>query len=70
MKTENLYDTESNLCAALNSVRQATANIPEGMEEIRDDLKWVEESLEAAIHEQKTEGELSFVPTRLGGIGA
>ena len=70
MKTENNYDNEPSLCAALNCVRQATASIPDELEEIRDDLKWVEESLEAAIHEQKSEGELPYLPTRLGGIGA
>ena len=46
-------EMRGNLRAALDCVRQATQSLPQEMEEIYDDLKWVEESLLAALVERE-----------------
>lgn len=67
LKTRN-DQPKDDLRAALNCVRQATLSIPDEMEEIREDLKWIEESMEAALSENSEGG--SFDPYELGGLGA
>lgn len=69
MKGSTLTKTgpKTDLRATLQLIRQASQSLPEDMEEICDDLKWVEESLEAAIAEQ--EDEEASGPSRTHGYG-
>lgn len=60
------YEQTEDLRAALGSIRQAALRLPEEMEQLQDDLKWVEESLEAAISEQEREEAEGFESSRLG----
>lgn len=64
MKTLSRLD---DLRAALQSVRQATTLLPTDMEELLEDLRWVEESVENAIAEaSRQEEERPFSPLQIG----
>lgn len=63
----NQWNNQSpDLFAALNFVRQAILTLPEEMEELMEDLKWVEESIQAAL----TEDTRAQEETVMGGLGA
>ena len=51
-------ESRGDLKVALSCVRQASLALPEDFEELKEDLKWVEESMEEMLTEAEDTGEL------------